>query len=202
MSGLFVPNLLSHFRFGLTWSEIKTLPILLESLCAHSRAHASFFREALAFPPSPPWNVPSFAVESTLFSPCSRSDPPSLTLTLSPLTIWCSGQKALFFSFWQRQVWRLAKELPTALSVAFFFSAGPVCPSFLLNPTSFCKLVGGLSSTNKSATSLLLYDSRCVLSSIFLFTSISLAGTVFSLLLFYQAAMGPRTLVSPGERRG
>ena len=29
-----------------------------------------------------------------------------------------------------------------------------------------------------------------------------LAGTVFSFLLFYQTTMGPRTLVSPGERRG
>ena len=37
-----------------------------------------------------------------------------------------------------------------------------------------------------------------VLSSIFLFTSISLAGTVFSFLLFYQATTGPQTLVSPG----
>ena len=27
-----------------------------------------------------------------------------------------------------------------------------------------------------------------------------LAGTVLPLLLFYQATMGPRTLVSPGER--
>ena len=30
----------------------------------------------------------------------------------------------------------------------------------------------------------------------------SLAGTVFSLLLFYQTTMGSRTLVSPGEQRG
>ena len=34
-------------------------------------------REALlAFPPSPPWNLPSFIVKSTLSSPCYRSDPP------------------------------------------------------------------------------------------------------------------------------
>ena len=51
---------------------------------------------------------------------------------------------------------------------------------------------------------LLLSDARSVLSSIFPVISNSvadLAGTVFSLLLFYQATMGPRTLVSPGERR-
>ena len=34
-------------------------------------------REALlACPPFPPWNLPSFTMESTLSSPCSRSDPP------------------------------------------------------------------------------------------------------------------------------
>ena len=34
-------------------------------------------REALlACPPFPPWNLPSFTVESNLPSPCSRSDPP------------------------------------------------------------------------------------------------------------------------------
>ena len=37
-------------------------------------------REALlAYPPIPPWNLPSFTVESTLSSPCSCSDPPSLS---------------------------------------------------------------------------------------------------------------------------
>ena len=35
------------------------------------------FREALlACPPSPPWNLPSFTVESALSSPCSCCDPP------------------------------------------------------------------------------------------------------------------------------
>ena len=35
-------------------------------------------REALlACPPCPPWNLPSFTVESPLSTPCSRSDPPS-----------------------------------------------------------------------------------------------------------------------------
>ena len=100
--------------------------------------------------------------------------------------------------------------LPTALSVAL----RPLFPSqqaqyvqvFPLKPAPFCMLFAGLGSTNKSATSLLLLsDSRSVLSSIFPFTSNSLAdlaGTIFSLLLFYQTTMGPRTLVSPGERPG
>ena len=46
----------------------STHPLMLPSTCS---------REALvACPPSPPWNLPSFTVESTLPTPCSRSDPP------------------------------------------------------------------------------------------------------------------------------
>ena len=37
------PNLLSYFRFGHTWSETKTMQIVLESSCVHSPAHASFY---------------------------------------------------------------------------------------------------------------------------------------------------------------
>ena len=37
------PNLLFYFRFGQTRSETKTLQIVLESLCVHSPAHASFY---------------------------------------------------------------------------------------------------------------------------------------------------------------
>ena len=44
-------------------------PLMLPSTCS---------REALlACPPFPPWNLPSFTVESTLSTSCSRSDPPS-----------------------------------------------------------------------------------------------------------------------------
>ena len=46
----------------------STHPLMLFSTCS---------REALvACPPFPPWNLPSFTVESTLTSPCSCSDPP------------------------------------------------------------------------------------------------------------------------------
>ena len=95
----------------------------------------------------------------------------SLTFTLSPLTIWYSGQTALFLS-------PLAKAapayLPTALSMAlrplFPFQQSQYAQVFLLKPEPFCKLFGGLGSTNKSSTSLLLSDSRSILSSIFPFT--------------------------------
>ena len=177
----------------------STHPLMLPSTCS---------REALvAFPLFLPWNLPSFTVESTLTSPCSRSDPSlslakvrlSPTLTLSPLMIWYSEQTALFLFF-------LAKAalayLPTALSVAlrslFPFQQAQFVQFFWPKPAPFCTLFAGLGSTNKSATSLLLSDSRSVLSS-----CLKLCGrSVFSLLLFYQATMGHRTLVSPGERRG
>ena len=45
----------------------STHPLMLPSTCS---------REALlACPPCPPWNLPFFTVESTLSTPCSRSDP-------------------------------------------------------------------------------------------------------------------------------
>ena len=118
-------------------------------------------REALlACPPCPPWNLPSFTVESTLSSPCSRSDPPffakmrlSPTLTLSPLMIWYSGQTALFF-------FRLANAapayLPTALSVAlrplFPFQQAQFFQVFLLKPAPFCMLFAASELAFRSPT--------------------------------------------------
>ena len=61
----------------------STHPLMLPSTCSRE-AH-------LACPLFLPWNLPSFTVDSTLSTPCSRSDPPSLgkvrlspTLALSP----------------------------------------------------------------------------------------------------------------------
>ena len=117
--------------------------------------------------------------------------------------IWYSGQTALF-------LFSLAKAalayLPTALSVAlrplFLFQQVQYAQVFRLKPGPFCTLFADLGSTNKSAIFLLLLDSRSVLSSIFSLISNSvadLAGTVFPLLRFYQATMGPRTLISYGN---
>ena len=145
----------------------STYPLMLPSTCS---------RQALvACPPFPPWNLPSFTVESTLPTPCSCSDPPlslakvrlSPTLTLSHLMIWYSGQTALFLLF-------LASAapvfLPTALSVAlrplFPFRQAQYVPVFPLKPAPFCTLFAGLGSTNKSAISLLFsYYLTLVLSS-------------------------------------
>ena len=98
-------------------------------------------REALvACPPCPPWNLPSFTVESTLFTPCSCSDPPHSrqgaalahldSLPPHDLVLWTDG------------------------SVRF------------LKPAPFCTLFAGLGNTIKSAISLLFsYCLTLVLSS-------------------------------------
>ena len=132
-------------------------------------------REALlACPSFPSWNLPSFTVESTLSSPCFRSDPPLSRqgaalahLESLPPTIWCFGQTALFLFY-------LAKAapafLPTALRVAlrplFSFQQAQYAQVFPLKPAPFCTLFVSLGSTNKSAISLLFsYYLTFVLSS-------------------------------------
>ena len=90
------------------------------------------------------------------------------SLTLNALfTICCSRQTALFLSL-------LAKTalayLPIALSVAlrppFSFQQVQYVQVFPLKPAPFCTLFVGLGSTNKSATFLLLSDSRSVLATL------------------------------------
>ena len=72
-----LPTSFPYFRFGQTWSETKTLQILPKSFCVYSSAHASFYFPYKGFP-CLPFNTSlellSFAVGSTLSSPCSRSD--------------------------------------------------------------------------------------------------------------------------------
>ena len=174
MSGLFVSYLLSYFRFGQTRSEAKTRQIVLESFCVHSPAHAPFYllyggSSCLSSLSS--LNLPSFTVESTLSSPCSRSDPPSLAHLDSlppPLMIWYSGQTALFLFLLARTAPAL---LPTALSVAlkplFSFRQAQYVQVSPLKPAPFCMLFAGVGSTNKSVISLLLSDSRSVLATLY-----------------------------------
>ena len=124
-------------------------------------------REALvACPPCPPRNLPSFTVESTLSSPCSRSDPPHSRqgaalahLDSLPLMIWYSGQTALFLFLSARAA---PAFLPTALSVAlrplFPFRQAQFVPVFPLKPVPFCTLFAGLGNTMKSAIFLLIFS--------------------------------------------
>ena len=110
-------------------------------------------------------HYPSAEEYSSLFLSFAAVLFTSVTLN-ALLTIWYSGQTALFLSL-------LAKTaltyLPTALSVA----SRPPFPSqqaqyaqvFPLKPAPFCKLFASLGSTNKSAISLLFYYLTLALSS-------------------------------------
>ena len=137
-------------------------PLMLPSTCS---------KEALlACPP-----CPLFTVESTLPTPCSRSDPPVTRqgaalahLDSLPLMIWYSGQTALFLFLLARAA---PAFLPTAVSVAlrplFPFRQAQYVQVFPLKPAPFCTLFVGLGSTNKSAISLLFsYYLTLVLSSL------------------------------------
>ena len=133
------------------------------------------FREALlACPSFPLWNLPSFTVESTLSSPCSRSDPHYSrqgaalahldSLPPHDLVLWT--QTALFLLARAAQGYLVLDIpgaapvfLPTALSVAlkplFPFRQAQYVQVFPLKPAPFCTLFAGLGSTNKSAIFLL-----------------------------------------------
>ena len=179
----------------------STHPLMLPSTCS---------REALlACPSFPPWNLHSFTVESTLSTPCSHSDP---TLSrqdaalahldfLPPhdLVLWKDGSVAFPFGKGGSRV--LANCSLCGTEATLSFSAGPVCSSF---SAEACAILHALCWSRQHhkvcnfSSLLLLSDSRSVLSSY-----LKLCGrSVFSFLLFYQATMGPRTLVSPGEQRG
>ena len=122
----------------------------------------------LACPPFPSWNLPSFTVESTLPTPCSRSDPhlsrqgaALAHLDSLLLMIWYSGQTALFLFLLARAA---PAYLPTALSMAlrplFPFQQAQYVEVFPLKPAPFCTLFAGLGSTNKSA--IFLLSSSCL----------------------------------------
>ena len=98
----------------------STHPLMLPSTCSREALLACRFFLT--------WNLPSFIVESTLSTPCSRSDPLtlakvwlSLTLTLSALMIWCFGQMALF-------LFLLARAAPVFLPTAFSVALRPLFP--------------------------------------------------------------------------
>ena len=133
----------------------STHPLVLPSTCS---------REALvSCPPCPPWNLPSFTVESTLSSPCSRSNPPHSRQgaalahldSLPPRDLY-SGQTALF-------LFLLARAAPAFLSTALSVGLRPLypfrqaqyAPVFPLKPAPFCTLFAGFGNTNKSAIFLL-----------------------------------------------
>ena len=98
---------------------------------------------------------PPFPLHAPALIPLSHQD-----AALSNVTIWCSGQTALFLFFLSQAT---LAYLPTALSVAlrplFPFHQAQYVQVFRLKPAPFFKLFAGLGSTYKSATSILLSPS-------------------------------------------
>ena len=96
-------------------------------------------REALlACPPCPSWNLPSFTVDSTLSTPCSRSDPPHSrqgaalahldSLPPHDLVLWTDG--SVSFDFGKGGSCVLANCSLCGTEATLSFWAGPVCSSF------------------------------------------------------------------------
>ena len=95
-----------------SWRALaSTHPLMLPSTCS---------REALlACPRFPLWNLPSFTVESTLSTPCSRCDPSHSrqgaalahldSLPPHDLVLWTDG--SVPFSFWQGRLRRTCQLL-------------------------------------------------------------------------------------------
>ena len=108
----------------------STHPLMLPSTCSRE-AH-------LACPPCPPWNLPSFTVESTLSSPCSRSDPPHSrqgaalahldSLPPLDLVLWTDGSVPLPIGKGGSGVLVNCSLCGTEATLSF--SAGPVYSSF------------------------------------------------------------------------
>ena len=180
----------------------STHPLMLLSTCS---------REALlARPPFPPWNLPSFTVESTLPTPCSRSDTPLFcqsaalahldSLPRHDLVLWTDG--SVPFPFGKGGSGILANCSLCGTEATLSFSAGPLCSSF---SAAACAILQALcwpwEHQQSCHFSSPIWFSLCAchpVFSVFPFTSISLADlavTVFTFLLFYQTTMGPRTLV-------
>ena len=153
----------------LSWRALaSTHPLMLPSTCS---------REALlACPPCPLWNLPSFTVESTLSTPCSRSDPPHSrqgvalahldSLPPHDLVLWTDG--SVPFPFGKGGSGVLATCSLCGTEATLSFSAGPVCLSF---SAEACAILHALwwSWQHQQVchfSSLLLSDSRSVLATL------------------------------------
>ena len=184
--------------------------------------------------PSHTWNPPFFSMKLNLSTPCSRFDPSFSrrervkgaanahfeSLPSHNLVIWTNES----IPFGKGGSGALANYDYCSLGApeaALFFSGCPIRSDFTLKPAPFCKLSLAschsdfpLVSPTPTSWSLLfsatpfglwIFAQYSVLSSMFLFTSISqksLAGSVFFLVLYHQATMGTRTLISSWKRQG
>ena len=155
------------------------------------------------------WNPPSFTVASTPSSSCSHSYYPfshqsaALThldsLPLHNLVIWTNGS----VPFFGNNGFSVLANSPLLITKSTLFFSQYV-QVFALHPAPFCKLFAGLGSTNKSAISLLFSFSPTLTShpSFFLPQTFWLIWQELSTLFFYyEATMGPMTLISTRKRR-
>ena len=151
-----------------SWRALaSTHPLMLPSTCS---------REGLlACPPCSPWNLPSFTVESTFSTPCSRSDPPHSRqgaalahLDSLPLMIWCFGQTALFLLARAAQTYLPNCSL-CGTKATLSFLAGPVCSSFSAEACAILHALFWSQQHHKVchfSSLLLLSDSRSVLATL------------------------------------
>ena len=143
----------------------STHPLMFPSTCSRGAL--------VACPPFPLWNLPSFTVESTLSTPCSRSDPPHScqgaalaqldSLPPHDLVLWtdCSVP----FPFGEGGSGVLANCSLCGTEATLSFSAGPVCSSF---SAEACAILHALCWSRQHqqvchfSSPLLLSDSRSV----------------------------------------
>ena len=143
----------------------------------------------LACPPFAHWNLPSFTVESTLSTPCSRSDPPLTRQGAALAHLDYLPPHDLVLRTDGSVPFLIGKAAPAYLPTALFVALRPLFPFrqaqyaqvFPLKPAPFCMLFAGLGSTNKSAIFLLLYDSRSVLAAVSSLPSFLLSQTLWQI---------------------
>ena len=114
-----------------SWRALgSTHPLMLPSTCSR--------KALLACPPFPPWNLPSFPVESTFCTPCPRHDLPLSrqdaalahldSLPPHDMVLWTGG--SVPFPFGKGGSGVLANCSLCGTEATLSFSAGPVCSSF------------------------------------------------------------------------
>ena len=168
-----------------SWRALaSTHQLMLPSICS---------REALfACPPLPPWNLPSFTVESTLSTPCSRCDPPLFrqgaalahldSLPPYDLVLWTDG--SVRFPFGKGGSGVLANCPLCGTEATLSFSAGSVCSSF---SAEACAILHALCWSRQHqqvchfSSLLLLSDSRSVLATLSSSPSFLLSQTLWQI---------------------